>query len=75
VLIVSGSKIGDIFLDIVVFLKCYNDYVNKYEKAMNVLKNPELALALASGKEDRRNKSQFDLPSLLIMPIQRLPRY
>jgi hypothetical protein len=71
----SGSRIADIFLDIVVFFKCYNDYVNKYEKATSALKNSDLLPLLQQGRVDLRNKNNQELSNLLIMPIQRLPRY
>lgn len=76
----ENSRVDDVFKKFVGFLKVYVDYVNKYEKAAVILRKfcmsrPELQQLAQKVKNDPDNPKYLDLDSLLIMPIQRLPRY
>jgi hypothetical protein len=58
-------------------LQIYTDYVNNFDIASDILKrfsqNKALCDLMKSCQE--KAKSRLDLPSLLIQPVQRLPRY
>lgn len=74
------SRMGDVFQKFIGFLKVYIDYVNKYETASIIIKqlsveNPAFGEKLVAIKNDAHNPKMQDINSLLIMPIQRLPRY
>jgi len=70
--------IGDYFSKMAEFLRCYAQYVNNYDRAMELLeqleKRPAFAALLAklTNSEDIKGQSLY---SYLIMPIQRPPRY
>lgn len=71
--------IGDIILNETDFLKLYSTYVNNYPTAMQTLhqlqaENPQFAQFLHRC-EEKPECSYQDLHSLLIQPIQRIPRY
>jgi hypothetical protein len=59
------------------FLKVYTGYVNNYDQALATLeqckKNPQFEEFLNHTKN--LPNVDHDLPSYLIMPIQRIPRY
>ncbi|KAJ5079841.1 faciogenital dysplasia protein [Anaeramoeba ignava] len=73
------QKIGDIFLELTPFFKIYTNYINNYNQSMGMLNE----LRSKNGKfskflEDVKNlpeSQNFPLESLLITPIQRIPRY
>ncbi|KAM9942538.1 hypothetical protein ACTFIT_005921 [Dictyostelium discoideum] len=70
---------GDIFVSLSPFFKCYKQYSENYSNSIETLKNlrtntPQFNLWLKAREKDIRCKS-LDLPSLLIAPIQRVPRY
>eukprot|EP01127_Copromyxa_protea_P015344 TRINITY_DN4401_c0_g1_i1.p1 TRINITY_DN4401_c0_g1~~TRINITY_DN4401_c0_g1_i1.p1 ORF type:complete len:1275 (-),score=238.87 TRINITY_DN4401_c0_g1_i1:139-3642(-) len=75
----NSSLISDIFLKIVDFMKLYTTYVNYYDEVSRIIEqasvHPEVFSALAAGRDDPTNPKRLDLMSMLIMPIQRLPRY
>jgi hypothetical protein len=59
-------------------LECYSLFVNNWKNAKGSLKmavasKPSLARFLESNA--RQHKGKLNLDSLLIMPIQRIPRY
>ncbi|KAL0482276.1 hypothetical protein AKO1_013007 [Acrasis kona] len=71
--------IGDIYAEMAPFLKVYVSFVTNFERSVKFIKkhrqsNPQFDLWL-----DRRKKhpdsNGLDLMSLLIMPVQRVPRY
>jgi len=72
------EKIADIFIDIIHFLKMYTQYVNNYNLALNTLatcmKNPVFVMFIKKC-ESHPQCSGKDFNSLLITPIQRIPRY
>ncbi|KAH3763183.1 FYVE, RhoGEF and PH domain containing protein [Pelomyxa schiedti] len=75
----DSSCIGDIFCELAPFLKIYTLYCGNYTKASTILSvlstksDPlDTFLKTAASYSDELDKS---LPSLLVAPIQRLPRY
>jgi hypothetical protein len=58
-------------------MKIYADYVNKFDAAMEVYKECIQNKAVADFLRDcmTRANTRLDLPSFLIMPVQRMPRY
>eukprot|EP01123_Difflugia_compressa_P013702 TRINITY_DN650_c0_g4_i2.p1 TRINITY_DN650_c0_g4~~TRINITY_DN650_c0_g4_i2.p1 ORF type:complete len:444 (-),score=125.28 TRINITY_DN650_c0_g4_i2:59-1390(-) len=68
--------IGDIFLKNAVALTLYTTYVNNYDQSMmtieRLLKNKDFSKFVSERSETKAN---IILPSLLIQPIQRIPRY
>eukprot|EP01132_Coremiostelium_polycephalum_P009995 gene9995-12256_t len=75
----SNSLIlGDVFLSISDFLKSYSVYINNYSQALKTLekvrKNPNVE-NLFQVFQTNPLCDGLDLNSLLIMPIQRVPRY
>ena len=73
----DSSTIGDIFVRVAPFMKMYNQYSNRYDQALATLgrcmKNEEFALLVE--EIDGTTKLGSRLESLLIAPIQRIPRY
>ncbi|EGC31122.1 hypothetical protein DICPUDRAFT_89777 [Dictyostelium purpureum] len=74
-----SQGMGDIFCSLSPFFKCYKQYSENYSNSIETLKNvransPQLNNWLKAREKDIRCKS-LDLPSLLIAPIQRVPRY
>eukprot|EP01104_Vermistella_antarctica_P011725 TRINITY_DN330_c1_g1_i1.p1 TRINITY_DN330_c1_g1~~TRINITY_DN330_c1_g1_i1.p1 ORF type:complete len:585 (+),score=92.20 TRINITY_DN330_c1_g1_i1:52-1806(+) len=86
--------IGDVFVGLVDYLKCYTTYVNNYNNAIidlsdardaNNAFNEFLEVTLATVQEESRKQiahtsgtggvMAVDLNSLLITPVQRIPRY
>lgn len=70
--------ISDIFQTMAPFFKTYTRYCNNYDKSQIMLKDvknhPEMKNILAQMDKDPRT-SKLGLPSYLILPIQRIPRY
>eukprot|EP00003_Mantamonas_plastica_P017024 TRINITY_DN2844_c0_g1_i10.p1 TRINITY_DN2844_c0_g1~~TRINITY_DN2844_c0_g1_i10.p1 ORF type:complete len:1160 (+),score=379.73 TRINITY_DN2844_c0_g1_i10:139-3480(+) len=73
----ATPDIGSVFLEMAPFLKVYAQYVNNYTSAM-----PTLAKLQKTKKKFNKfleealaNSGLNDLPSFLIMPVQRIPRY
>eukprot|EP01119_Soliformovum_irregulare_P011525 TRINITY_DN2902_c0_g1_i2.p1 TRINITY_DN2902_c0_g1~~TRINITY_DN2902_c0_g1_i2.p1 ORF type:complete len:493 (-),score=117.27 TRINITY_DN2902_c0_g1_i2:34-1512(-) len=74
-----SQKIGDLFLDKTDFLVIYSEYANNFNTAMYTLaeqkeKNRLFANFVKTVEQNPMVKMQ-DLGSLLIEPIQRIPRY
>ncbi|EGC34225.1 hypothetical protein DICPUDRAFT_153584 [Dictyostelium purpureum] len=71
-------NIGELFISITDFLKSYKGYINNYPKAMQTLekvkKNQNVELLLQTFQANPACDN-LDLNSLLIMPVQRIPRY
>eukprot|EP01102_Stenamoeba_stenopodia_P020019 TRINITY_DN7682_c0_g1_i1.p1 TRINITY_DN7682_c0_g1~~TRINITY_DN7682_c0_g1_i1.p1 ORF type:complete len:920 (-),score=198.74 TRINITY_DN7682_c0_g1_i1:189-2948(-) len=78
----ESQILGDIFMRIAPFMKMYNEYANNYEQAANLLASK---LVIKEGKVNVFAQKLWELeqasgegnplPSLIIMPIQRIPRY
>jgi len=73
----SSQHIGDIFGQMAPMMKIYADYVNKFDMAMQVFKKLMQNKRFADFLKECQKKSgqKLDLPSFLIMPVQRMPRY
>jgi len=73
----QSQRVGDIFVKMSPIMKLYSEYINNFEKASKslgeLLKSPKCTEFLKHCKE--RSGSTLDISSMLIMPIQRLPRY
>lgn len=71
------TVVGDVFVAIGPFLKIYLEYSRNYQAAIdtyNRLKeNPNFLAKIQSGKE--KSVTKLALEHLLIMPVQRIPRY
>jgi len=72
-----ASKLGDVFMRMAAYLKSYTQYVSPYQTAVRLLAvrkdDEELQLLLESLKAPQCNGK--GLKDLLIMPVQRIPRY
>jgi hypothetical protein len=69
------QKIGDVFLSMLEFLKCYNQYVNHYNKSIDTLAECAKSPAFLDFIRAKSVKCGRELRDLLIVPIQRIPRY
>eukprot|EP00026_Physarum_polycephalum_P008753 Phypoly_transcript_08853.p1 GENE.Phypoly_transcript_08853~~Phypoly_transcript_08853.p1 ORF type:complete len:430 (+),score=68.13 Phypoly_transcript_08853:131-1420(+) len=74
----SHSILSGIFLQMADFLKVYTTFINNYTVSMETLaslnKSPAFCELLEKAESNPRCES-LRLPALLIMPIQRIPRY
>ena len=73
-----SSKIGDLFLTMIPYFKLYPVYVSDFESQMKALKeakNNERFWEFIRGGFALLKDPSNDLPSLLITPVQRIPRY
>ncbi|KAJ5072920.1 faciogenital dysplasia protein [Anaeramoeba ignava] len=69
---------GDIFLNFIPYLKIYSEYVNNYPKSIDILKKARKKNKFSKfikKVEELPQLNRLELESLLIAPIQRLPRY
>eukprot|EP01104_Vermistella_antarctica_P011680 TRINITY_DN3293_c0_g1_i1.p1 TRINITY_DN3293_c0_g1~~TRINITY_DN3293_c0_g1_i1.p1 ORF type:complete len:1188 (+),score=330.11 TRINITY_DN3293_c0_g1_i1:280-3843(+) len=72
------QKLGDIFLQMVDYLKVYSTYVNNYNKAMGTFRQcrqDKDFVALLQDCINSTGKKSAGLQDYLIMPVQRVPRY
>ncbi|KAL6065518.1 Rho guanyl-nucleotide exchange factor [Balamuthia mandrillaris] len=74
------TKIGNIFVTMAPFMKLYTQYVNNYDNALNTIsalhKNKKFVAFLQSRPTPlERIKGDWYLTHLLILPVQRIPRY
>eukprot|EP01102_Stenamoeba_stenopodia_P012679 TRINITY_DN402_c0_g2_i4.p1 TRINITY_DN402_c0_g2~~TRINITY_DN402_c0_g2_i4.p1 ORF type:complete len:610 (+),score=94.76 TRINITY_DN402_c0_g2_i4:235-2064(+) len=78
---VESQKIADIFLELVApSLNLYSVYCSKYDKSIQALmeqkiEDPKSSFSIVIAKCKETSKSGMDIHALLIMPVQRLPRY
>ena len=75
---VSTDQIGKVFLDLAPYLKFYSTYANDFRDASKLVeehteKNKAFRQLLAN--QESRPEVQKKLNSLLITPVQRIPRY
>ncbi len=73
-----STKIGDLFLTMIPYFKLYPVYVSDFENQMKALKdakNNERFWEFIKGGFALLKDPSNDLPSLLITPVQRIPRY
>jgi len=73
----TESSFGDILVEMLPQMQTYVDYVNNYEAAMDLYKELQKNPDWITWNQEAQQKanSKIDLPSLLITPIQRIPRY
>ncbi|EFA85781.1 pleckstrin domain-containing protein [Heterostelium album PN500] len=74
----SNKKMGDIFLKLAPYLKMYTEYCSNYDRAISKLKEKSTEskdFGLFLKKISVESAFGLDLTSLLIMPVQRIPRY
>lgn len=74
----SNSLLGGVFLQMADFLKLYTTYINNYTSALQTIsfcKQSSVFTALLEKCESSPRCEALNLPSLLIMPVQRIPRY
>ncbi|EFA80491.1 pleckstrin domain-containing protein [Heterostelium album PN500] len=69
--------VGDVFLKFAPIFKIYVEYVNNFDQVSPKLKvmmeTPQGASFFTEQK--KKSRSNMDIQSLLIMPVQRIPRY
>ncbi|KAJ6252646.1 faciogenital dysplasia protein [Anaeramoeba flamelloides] len=72
----KDSQIGDFFKEYIPYLKMYKDYYRNFESSREyVSKLMRKSKKFAKWELEKRKIYGHDLPSMLIMPVQRLPRY
>ncbi|EFA83530.1 pleckstrin domain-containing protein [Heterostelium album PN500] len=74
----STTVLGDIFISITDFLKTYTVYINNYSKSMETLERAKKNQSLVNLLDIFSQNPACDclgLESMLIMPVQRIPRY
>eukprot|EP01133_Synstelium_polycarpum_P005891 gene5891-6815_t len=70
-------KVGDIFLKYAPIFKIYTEYVNNFETVtpkVTQLKETPMGLSFFN-EQKQKSKVNADINTLLIMPVQRIPRY
>ncbi|KAG7169130.1 putative protein tag-52 [Homarus americanus] len=74
----ENENVGAAFLHLAPFLKVYSSYAKNYQQAINLLleweRRSDKLRSWLTGTESRP-EVQAKLPSLLITPVQRIPRY
>eukprot|EP01097_Dermamoeba_algensis_P002089 TRINITY_DN1833_c0_g3_i2.p1 TRINITY_DN1833_c0_g3~~TRINITY_DN1833_c0_g3_i2.p1 ORF type:complete len:478 (+),score=124.98 TRINITY_DN1833_c0_g3_i2:312-1745(+) len=73
------STLGDFFLTIADFMKCYTQYVRDYDTAVSLQmelmqKNSKFAAFIKEGQENP-SLSGLSFGAFMILPVQRIPRY
>ena len=72
----TASKcLGDIFLELKDITEAYSTYAQQYPRSIEVFDAVCTTKACEAFLAKCKEKSRLDLPSLLITPIQRIPRY
>jgi hypothetical protein len=73
----SVQFFGDIFLDHADEMMVYSDYINGFDEATAVLKKLLLNPKFVAFEQEcmKATGKRLDLASLLIQPVQRMPRY
>lgn len=75
----ADGCLGDIFVKTTEFLKVYTTYCNNYNKAMELIyelkkSNPAFLDFVTNARRDPRCKD-LEFMDLVVLPIQRIPRY
>eukprot|EP01102_Stenamoeba_stenopodia_P005953 TRINITY_DN1665_c0_g6_i1.p1 TRINITY_DN1665_c0_g6~~TRINITY_DN1665_c0_g6_i1.p1 ORF type:complete len:1297 (+),score=336.71 TRINITY_DN1665_c0_g6_i1:314-4204(+) len=75
----ATQRIGDIFIKMTDYLRCYVEYVNNYQHALDLLnklrkERPALHNFLRKQETSKECRS-LPLDGFLITPVQRIPRY
>eukprot|EP01117_Protostelium_nocturnum_P003411 TRINITY_DN1442_c0_g1_i1.p1 TRINITY_DN1442_c0_g1~~TRINITY_DN1442_c0_g1_i1.p1 ORF type:complete len:806 (+),score=343.01 TRINITY_DN1442_c0_g1_i1:243-2660(+) len=75
----AGQCLGNIFLKIMDYLKLYSGFIQNFNHSLDTIhgirKNKAWEKFLVDVKLANPDLNRLDLPSLLIMPVQRVPRY
>merc|ERR1712000_563880 len=71
----AASSIAKTFIEMAPFLKCYVDYANKFNRALETVAFCRKDERFVNWLETSEKLLQVNLRELLIMPVQRLPRY
>ncbi|KAJ5069294.1 faciogenital dysplasia protein [Anaeramoeba ignava] len=71
----EDCQIGEIFCHFIPFLKIYKNYIENYTTIENLIKGFKKKEQFSTWLQSIPHKYTLDLSSLLIMPVQRLPRY
>src|SRR3989338_212649 len=76
----ESQKVGDIFLKIAPYFKLYNEYSNNYEASLECFdqlytKDVQFIKLLEMCEAEAEGQGILRLENLLILPIQRVPRY
>jgi hypothetical protein len=74
----STDQIGKVFLELAPYLKFYSTYANDFESAIKAVeewKDKHKGFRNLMANQETRPEVQTKLSSLLITPIQRIPRY
>jgi len=69
------GHVADCFLSYHAYLKMYVQYVNQYNSSMETLKRLSEGRKFVKFLAQTHRPPILDLPSYLIMPVQRIPRY
>ncbi|KAN0019324.1 hypothetical protein ACTFIU_002532 [Dictyostelium citrinum] len=69
------QRIGDLYIEKSKEMKLYVAYINNYENAMTTLKKIDTLQPKFFKECQSKYKYSLDIGSLLIMPVQRIPRY
>eukprot|EP01104_Vermistella_antarctica_P015541 TRINITY_DN5129_c0_g1_i1.p1 TRINITY_DN5129_c0_g1~~TRINITY_DN5129_c0_g1_i1.p1 ORF type:complete len:1242 (+),score=228.75 TRINITY_DN5129_c0_g1_i1:255-3980(+) len=72
------TKLGEVFMRFGPFMKMYRDYMNGYEAAIEMHRRTMQQTAIYKSVVEmceRQTTCGLDLCSLLIQPVQRIPRY
>eukprot|EP01132_Coremiostelium_polycephalum_P004619 gene4619-5770_t len=72
---VEQQTIGDIYVGKAQEMKLYVEYINNYENAMKTLERIESTSPSFFKDCQKDYKYSLDIRSLMIMPVQRIPRY
>ena len=67
--------LGDIFLELKDITEAYSTYAQQYPRSIDIFNAVSTTKACEVFLAKCKEKSRLDLPSLLITPIQRIPRY
>lgn len=72
----NTTRIGDLFVKFCPYFKMYQNYCNNYDQAMVLLAKYSAKKAFIAAYDEILEKTEGKtLQSMLILPIQRLPRY
>ncbi|EGG20546.1 pleckstrin domain-containing protein [Cavenderia fasciculata] len=69
------QTVGDVYIEKSKEMRLYVEYINNYEYAMKELDKFEHEHPKYLQSLQKKNKYSLDIASLLIMPVQRIPRY
>jgi len=71
------STLGDIFIDLSQNLSTYTSFINNYDRALETLRKSKQQSSFATflSEIESQKKNKLTLGDILIMPVQRVPRY